>query len=359
MNKIKTAHTDTQLKAPSEWALPIALIIPGLVAAAVQLYAGVDAMALSQQISWGLYIAGFFTAAGAGAGLLLLTGVGEFSNGFSRTNRLQMLSAVLACFVVAGLLIFLDLGVPIRSWMLTASFKLSLLGLDFWALMIAGVSALLYLLDVIRDGDANVRYVNFGVLAILSSLALLLVEGLMLASLAAHPMWNSMTVISFLLSAFIGSCALLTILLAKTEAGKTIRNWLSIGLVVSLIFSLSELLTGLTNASPRVHEESLSLLSGSASPYFWLQVIAGILIPLCLLWKTTDRLNILIGSLAILGILCEKLWVLVAGQETPWLPIPAGSYFPSAIELLVVITMTVLGIGIYKALQKLSAADAG
>ena len=43
----------------------------GLAAWVYQLSKGMVVTGLSQQISWGLYIAGFFTAAGAGGGLFL------------------------------------------------------------------------------------------------------------------------------------------------------------------------------------------------------------------------------------------------------------------------------------------------
>ncbi len=132
MNTINPTYKKTvsDEKVSTGWVLPIALIIPGIIAAVVQLVGGLEVIGVTKQITWGLYIAGFFTAAGVGSGLLFLTGLGEFTPIFPKAARGRVLSAVLASLAVAGLLISLDLGVPLRSWLFVVTLKVSMLGLS-------------------------------------------------------------------------------------------------------------------------------------------------------------------------------------------------------------------------------------
>ena len=60
--------------------------------------------------------------------------------------------------------------------------------------------------------------------------------------------------------------------------------------------------------------------------------------------------------LALLGVLANKLWVLVAGQEKPWLALPSGSYFPTKVEFLAVIGVISFGILAYAVLVRLTSS---
>ena len=76
---------------------------------------------------------------------------------------------------------------------------------DFWLLVIAGVVALVYLLSAQNNRTQKV----LGILGILAGIAVVVVEGWMLSSQAARPMWGSgMTVVSFLLGAAIAGLSI-------------------------------------------------------------------------------------------------------------------------------------------------------
>ena len=60
------------------WIAAGVLAVIGLAAWIYQLIAGMEVTGLGQQVVWGAYIAAFFTAAGAGAGLLALAGVNAY-----------------------------------------------------------------------------------------------------------------------------------------------------------------------------------------------------------------------------------------------------------------------------------------
>jgi molybdopterin-containing oxidoreductase family membrane subunit len=87
------------------------------------------------------------------------------------------------------------------------------------------------------------------------------------------------------------------------------------------------------------------LLVGSVAPIFWLHLLAGLVLPLGLIY--TGSLVKLAGGLALLGVLAEKVWMLAAGQAQPWLDLPAGQYFPTWVEFLAVIGVVALAALLY------------
>ena len=82
-----TTSTVSVKKVNPVLIVAILLALAGIVAWIYQLIVGMQATGLGQQIVWGLYISAFFTAVGAGAALLALTGVSEFVPLFQATNR--------------------------------------------------------------------------------------------------------------------------------------------------------------------------------------------------------------------------------------------------------------------------------
>ena len=352
--------TDTTAKKgegmPLAWWVVLAVLgVAGLAAWVVQLTQGMGVTGLNQQIVWGLYIAGFFTAAGGGAGLLALVGLSEFRPLVPKEARPKLLSLSLAGFVTAGVLILMDIGVPLRSWRLVTSFNFNAIEtLDFWLLAISVVVTLIYLLQV-RKGAGT--YSGLGALGVVSAAALVLVESLMLSSLAARPMWGSLMVFGFLVTAAIAGTALALIVLPGEAGTKVIGKVLLAGLGISLVLVITEVITGLVSGNPRLNEEIFSMLAGAASPFFWVYVVVGLLLPLYLLWSASKVRAWVIGALVLVGVLADKLWVLVAGQEKPWLALPAAGYFPTWVEFVALIGIVALGVLIYTALLKFMKAE--
>ncbi|MCJ7565959.1 MAG: polysulfide reductase NrfD [Anaerolineales bacterium] len=342
--------TDTMAKKgegiPLAWWVVLAvLVVAGIAAWVVQLTQGMGVTGLNQQIVWGLYIAGFFTAAGGGAGLLALVGLSEFQPLVPKEARPKLLSLALAGFVTAGVLIVMDIGVPLRSWRLVTSFNFNAIEtLDFWLLAISVVVTLIYLLQV-RKGAGTKG--GLGALGVVSAAALVVVESLMLGGLAARPMWGSLTVFGFLVSAAIAGAALVMIALPGETGMKAVKGVLVAGLGINLVLVIVEVITGLVSGSPRLNEEIGSMLAGAASPFFWVHVVVGLLLPLYLLWSASKVRAWVIGALVLVGVLADKLWVLVAGQEKPWLALPAAGYFPTWVEFVVLIGVVAIGALVY------------
>jgi molybdopterin-containing oxidoreductase family membrane subunit len=338
------------------WVVSGILVLAGIAGVVVQWTQGMEVTGLNAQIVWGLYIAGFFTAMAGGAGLLTLVGVGEFTGIVPRGERVKMLTLSIASFFAAAVLILVDIGVPLQAWRLITTFRFDTMEtLDFWLLIVSGIVALVYLLIARKGAEATTGTKTLGIVGIIAAIALVVVESLMLGQQAAHPMWGGLTMFTFLLSAFIAGLGLALIILpGKTEALKRLTGWLTIGLVASLVVVFSEVVTGLISGNPRLNEEIGSLLSGGAAPFFWFHVAVGLLLPLILLLNASTRTRaVLIGVLALLGVLGDKMWILVAGQEKPWLAVPTEAYFPTWVEFLVLIGVIGLGALAYNVLRLL------
>ena len=238
-----TTSTVSVKKVNPVLIVAILLALAGIGVWVYQLIVGMQATGLSQQVVWGLYISAFFTAVGAGAALLALTGVSEFVPLFQATNRARNMCLALSSFIIGALLIVLDVGNPLNIWRVMTAFQLSSwMTWDFWLLVIAGVVALVYLLSAQNNRAQKV----LGILGILAGIAVVVVEGWMLSSQAARPMWGSgMTVASFLLGAAIAG---LSIALIAGLGGEFVPFWLKVALGLSLVLVLVEVLSSLVGS---------------------------------------------------------------------------------------------------------------
>ena len=185
----------------------IALIVVGLGGIAlswgIQLTRGMETTGLGQQVVWGLYIAGFFTAMGAGAVLILLVGLSEFSPRIAVERRRNILLLALACLIVGALLIVMDVGNPVNLWqILTAGQLNSMMTWDFYVLITTGVLTLVYLVLIWKQPASKALSRLFGILAGIGALFLILVEAWMLSTMAARPLWSGgLMVVNFLVAA--------------------------------------------------------------------------------------------------------------------------------------------------------------
>lgn len=319
----------------------IVLAVIGIGAWIYQLVQGMAVTGLGNQVVWGMYIAGFFTAVGAGAGLLSLVGLSEFIPLIGKEQREKALVLALVSFVAGGILIMMDLGSPFKVWQMIIAFEVSsMMTWDFWLLALSGVVALVYLLAVRKGGEQPV----LGLLAIASAAAVVVVEGWMLSIMAARPMFaGGLTVFSFLLSALAGGVGLALLIWKDKEQ---LQSWLKILLIANLGLVLAEVLTGLLTGS----EEIAVVFTGSAALPFWFQIFAGIAIPLWLLYE--KQALAAVGGLVVAGVLAEKIWMLEAGQAFPLLELPEASYAASWVEYLALAGAAAIAVLLYLLYQQ-------
>jgi Ni/Fe-hydrogenase subunit HybB-like protein len=359
MTKLAAAKQQETSSALGIWIVLAVIGIGGIgLAWILQLVQGMGITGLGEQVVWGLYIAGFFTAMGAGAALVALTALSEFVPLLPVARRRHALLLALAGFVVGGLLISMDVGNPINLWrILIAGRFTSLMTWDFLVLIVTGVLTIIYLVTAWKEQASTSNTRTLGVLALISATLLIIVEGWMLATLSARPLWTGgLTVVTFLVLALTAGLALA--IMSWEEVARKLSGWLTTALWVTLGLMLIEFLTVVIDANVRPGPEVSLSLMGNLSGTLWTYLIVGLILPLVILNWRKDLLWLRIAAgLAVLGVLTEKLWLLSAGQALPWVPLPQASYAPSWIEYMGILGAIALSILIYRLLITIFKAE--
>ena len=253
-------------------------------------------------------------------------------------HRRTLLTAALGMFVAGGLTILMDLGRPERVFNLLFSPQVkSPFIWDFWGLAITFVVAAVYL--YLGPKGKLLPWVA-GIVAAL----VVIVEGWILGALAARPLWHGgLMPALFLIEALTAGSAFLLLAVGASQrwAHRALTGLLVILGLVTFFDAIAILYGGSTEA-----QAGMSLLvSGSLAPWFWTQIVGGIVVPVLLLvGLPANRTAVVTASgLAILGVLLAKLNLLMAGQAFPLLQAPA-SYTPSGVEVAGVIGMLALAV---------------
>ncbi len=355
MTKLATAKQQVTSPSLATWIVLAVIGIGGMALSwGLQLAQGMGITGLGEQVVWGLYIAGFFTAMGAGAALVVLTAISEFAPVLPLVRRRQALLLAIASFVVGALLIAMDVGNPLNLWrILTAGRFTSLMTWDFLTLIVTGVLALIYLAVAWKEDGTSVTTRFVGIVTALAAGMLVIVEGWMLGTLTARPLWTgSLTVVNFAVLGMVAGVALA--ILSWAESTPKLATLLTTGLWVAIGLLFVELMTVLINGTARPNPEVGLSLSGNLSATLRIYFIIGLVLPLAILYWRKDALWLRIAAgLAVFGVLAEKLWLLTAGQALPWLPLPQGAYAPSWIEIIGIVGAIALSILIYRLLVTL------
>ncbi len=331
-----------EVKRPSSsgaWtAVLLVLAMAGIGAYVYQLAQGMGVTGLGQQVVWGLYIAGFFTAVAAGAGLLALKAIDSYIPLLSAQSRVRVLALSLASLIAGGLLIAMDVGNPLQLWrMITALRFSSLMTWDFWLLAVA---ALVVVFDLLGGARRNKTLAGIEILA---ALVVVGAEGGMLATLAARTLWaGGGTLFSFLLSATIAGLALALVVLPEK---RVLVPALATALIANLLLVGAEALVAALSQDVRTVGEVYHILVGQAALAFWLHLVVGLVLPLILLllriapeWA---------AGLAVFGVVAEKAWLLEAGLIVPWVLPEQGGYSATWPEYLALIGVVALAALIY------------
>jgi len=105
--------------------------------------------------------------------------------------------------------------------------------------------------------------------------------------------------------------------------------------------------------------ETLALMTaGPTAPFFWFEVIGGLLIPFCVLVfaKNRAKTGLVVGAsvLVVAGVLCKRVWLLFTsfiGQNVTGAPgvmtadglAMAGSYAPTLVEVTIIVGVVSVG----------------
>jgi len=374
----------------------ILLVICGLLAVlgagawVYQVINGLAVTAMTNIVSWGLYITAFMFLVGLSAGGLIVSSSASVFNikPFKAVAKPAVLLSTV-CIILAALFIFVDLGQPARvlNLLISPRFNSPLI----WDVVVIGVYlvislAYLYYLQK-PDLSEKTRYI-FSAVALPVAVLVHSVTAWIFGLQIARPIWHSALMAPlFVASALDSGLALLLVVLVilegrgtlKLEEGllSTLAGLLAVLVAVDVFFVFSEVLTALYPAEAKLMSYFDLLLSGSLAPFFWGEVILAV-IPFLLLLsrrrRENKRLVVLASLLVVVGVFFKRVWLVFSAYLLPLInsapgvtlgkyPVElahqnfgsvqvwatAGSYTPTGVELLITIGLLALGVLLYAA----------
>lgn len=378
----------TLMKKPAFLALA-ALTLVGFGCWVWQLMNGLGVTGMSNINSWGLYIIMFMFFVGLSAGgLIVASSASVFHVAEYKKVALPAVILSTACICVAGMFVLVDLGGIQRVWRMLASPNvMSPLLWDMCVITTYLVINIVYLYFMTSKKPSAADKV-----AIVSRFALpvaILVHSVTAwifgLQIAREGWYSAIMAPLFVASAMDSGLALLIMVLAgmnKTGRFKTdsklissLAGLLAVCIAVDAFFIGSEVLTMAYPGAGGAHTLSI-MATGATAPFFWAEIILGLLIPFCILVFARNRakmsLVVAASALVVLGVLCKRVWLLLtsfvapnvygatgitlgtqtaqAGGAGMWAL--GGSYVPTAIEFAVVAGVVSLGALIFMVLAE-------
>ncbi len=352
------------------------LCILGLHAYTKQMSLGLAITGMTDQVSWGVYIANFTFIVGLAAAAVMLV-IPAYIYNNKHLYDVVILGELLAIAAIVMCLLFVtvDLGRPDRFWHLMPiigvfNFPISMLSWDVIVLMgylilnvhICGY--LLYMRYLDRKPTA-LFYFPFVLIAIFWAISIHTVTAFLYVGLVGRPFWNAAIVAPrFIGSAFTAGPGLMIIAFQvirrytrysiSDEALQILRHIVTISLLVNLFLLGCEVFKEFYSDSG--HTSSARYLffglhgHRALVPWIWMAIVAEIVASVILIVPPLARKMPLVNFaciLAFLGIWCEKgMGMVVPG----FLPTPLGEiveYFPSTNETLVCVGIWAFGILMY------------
>ncbi|HLR68667.1 MAG TPA: NrfD/PsrC family molybdoenzyme membrane anchor subunit [Virgibacillus sp.] len=377
----------------------VILTLIGFSALAYQTIHGLGGTGMNNVVSWGLYIIMFMFFVGLSAGGLIVSSSATVFNipSFKVVAKpATILSTV--CVVLAGLFIMVDLGSPFRmlNLLLHGQFKSPLM----WDVVVIsiylGINVGYLILMMMKNPNQKLlnamSYIALPV-AILVHSVTAWIFGLQIARAG----WYSAIMAPlFVSSALDSGLALLLIVLVLLRTLKVfhvenslitkLAGLLFIFVAVDAYLIFSEVLTMYYPQEASTMLVLNEMLSGSMAPFFWGEIILGLAIPLAILLfrKNRQRISLVVlsSALVVVGVFCKRFWLVISsfmypnvggspgvttGQYIPsndpsvvnsiWASV--GHYWPTLLEMLVVVGILSLGVLMFMALTRLIIGKEG
>ena len=346
-----------------------------------QLVEGLVVTGMSDQVSWGFYIANFAFLVGiAAAAVLLVIPAYIFHRKDIKDVVLVGEGMAVAAVTMAMMFVIADLGRPDRMWHMIPvigklNFPVSLLAWDVVVLsgyLLLNLAIPFYLLyNRYRGVESNFRlYFPFVVLSMFWAISIHTVTAFLFSANPARPFWHTALLgPRFIASAFASGPALIIITLQivrKVTTYKinqsvidTLALIMTVAMQVNLFFVGAELFTDFYNEG--THAASIHYLFfgldgfDSLRPWIWfaltLNVIALVILMIHPLRRNTLMLNAAC-ILAFIGIWIEKgMGLVIPG----FVPTPLGEIFeyaPTSVELSVAAAIWAFGVLVFTLLAK-------
>lgn len=284
--------------------------------------------------SWGLYITNFMFFVGLSAGGLIISSVPNAFGlrGFGGISKVAIWTSI-CCTVAAIGFVVVDLGQPARLWELFiySNFGSPLMW-DIVVLSVYLILSIVYLVAHMRFESGKITHVALRTLSFAALIVAVLVHSVtawIFGLQQAHEFWHTALLAPwFVSSALVCGTALVlvvSIILRKIdyleverESVEKMAKVLAISVCVDLyIFACDLLTSGFPGSSGAEIVETL--IVGPLAPFFWFEVIGCIVaVVICVIPKLrTDAFLSCAAVLAIVGIFCKRVQLLVGGFQLP------------------------------------------
>lgn len=324
-----------------------ALTLVGFGAWVFQQVYGLGVTGMSNGTSWGLYICMFMFFVGLSAGgLIVASSASVFHIAEYKKVALPAIILSTACITVAGMFVLADLGSIVRIWRLFTGPNLtSPLVWDITVITIYLVINVVYLVNMVSSKPGAAHRVEitsrFALpVAILVHTVTAWIFGLQIG----REWYSSIMGPLFVASAMDSGLALLLLVLM----GLRRKGWFDTS--DKLISSLSGLMITcvavdaymvgceIVTAAYPMDASALQALNemfvGATAPFFWCEVLCGIVIPLALLLFAKNRRNMKLVAfssvLIVIGVFCKRVWLLFTSFIHPNIAygpgVSSGSY---------------------------------
>ncbi|WP_449134318.1 NrfD/PsrC family molybdoenzyme membrane anchor subunit [Senegalimassilia sp.] len=366
-------------------AVLVALMVIGFCAYVFQLTQGLCVTGMSNGVSWGLYITCFMFFVGLSAGGLIVASSAHVFHieSFKRVAMPAVITSTV-CICCAGAFILIDLGGIQRIWNMFV--HLNFTSPLAWDMCVITTYLVINILDIVwlrRGDERKVQMLSYVALpvAILVHSVTAWIFGL---EIAKEGWYSAIMAPIFVASAMDSGLALLMcVLAASKKAGvfdcgeklfADLARLLATFIAVDAFFIGCELLTVAYPGAAGATELLGIMTSGATAPFFWFEVLGGLLVPFLLLAsaKRRQRTGVVVAASALVmtGVLCKRVWLLFTsftmtnvygapgissgstaarGADGFGMWALTGSYAPTPVEVAVVIAVVsfcILGIAV-------------
>ena len=320
--------------------LNIAIVVAGLLTVMglalwfVQLNGGMVQTGMRNLDSWGLYITLFMFLVGLSAGGLIISSAPRVLGveGFGGISKVAVWTSI-CCTVLAIGFVVVDLGQPLRLWEL---FAYSNLGSPLmWDIVVLGtylILSIVYLWATLRFEGGKGSAASLRVISAIALVCAILVHSVtawIFGLQQGREMWNTALLAPWFVSSALvcGVALVLVVVIALRRAGYLeldqsfvvkMAKLLGVFVCVDLYFFGCDLLT---EGFPGGHGTEIvaMLTTGQLAPFFWVEVVGCILCAVvCFTPKLrTNPLIVVASLLAIAGIFCKRVQLLVGGFQIP------------------------------------------
>lgn len=316
-----------------------ALVVAGVALWVYQLAGGMVQTGMRNFDSWGLYITCFMFFVGLSAGGLIISSVPKALgiSGFGGISKVAVWTSI-ASTVCAIAFVVVDLGQPLRLWELFIYSNLS--SPLMWDIVVLGTYLILsciYLWAQLRSEQGKIGHKALRVISAIALVCAILVHSVtawIFGLQQGREMWHTALLAPWFVSSALvcgtGLVLIVSVILRKVgylsldqKHVVNLGKLLGAFVCVDLYFFGCDLLTeGFPAASGAAVVDMLAF--GPLAPFFWIEVIGCIACAvICFAPKLRTNVLLIVASvLAIIGIFCKRVQLLVGGFQLPNLDLP-------------------------------------